>query len=163
MSTQTSRPVRWSKTGPSPTSDLPAITTCGSGYFTRSPMGLSVLVPASQDAVRRESLGRAHATLDGDAHEGLRAGLLDGTCDDLLLDLGRDDEHAVDVPDDDVAGPDPHTADLDRDAEVAHDGPGARVLGVRPGAEDREPLPEHLDRVSVVALEHRSDGASRLR
>ena len=45
-----------------------------------------------------------------------------GRLDHLGLDRLRDDEHAVDVADDQVPGRDRHPADLDRGAEVGDDG-----------------------------------------
>ena len=83
--------------------------------------------------------------------------------DDLGLDLLRDDEHAVDVADDEVAGGDVHAADLDRRAEVVDDRADAGVLRVVAVAEDGEALAEHLHGVAMVPVHDRADGAARLR
>src|SRR5262249_49137631 len=78
---------------------------------------------------------------------------------DAARDLGRDGHDAVLIEVDDVAGLDPHAADLDGNAEVHHVDVGVRDGDVRGGKLELERA--HLVEIADGSVGHDADTAKR--
>jgi hypothetical protein len=104
-----------------------------------------------------EGVDRGHTGLDRVADAVLAADLVDRRLDDGAFVAARNDHHAVDVAEDDVAGLDHHTVtELDRAAIVDHPATHALVLRVTAVGERRKAEPQDTPGVARIAVH---DGA----
>ena len=97
-----------------------------------------------------------------DANLALGRGLLLRLGEHVLRDRGGNDDDAVVVPDDPVAGLDPHVADRHRNLRRLELPAPRRVLGRDEAGEDRKALVADEGDVAAAAVEHAAGDAARL-